>query len=177
MTIIKKSAFLLVMLLSIPLWAEGRIIYGEGFAFSVEAPTKWVLDVSNAPPELNLILYPQGQTWADASSVMYARVLKKGKRQIQDIIKEDEADFLQRCPQGKIEKKSLTVKIKNPSETRSFLCSGNAYEAVTFIDIEKVAVLFVLSSRTETAFNAGLKDFENLVRSFGWIASEVKAKH
>lgn len=173
--IVKMIVLLLQILYAIPAWADGRVIYGDGFVFSLEAPHKWVLDVLKVPPELNLVLYPRGQTWADASAVMYGRVLKKGKKSFQDIIQEDEADFLQRCPQGKIGKKSLTVKIKN-SETRSFLCPDSAYEVVTFIDTEKVAVLFVLSSRTETAFNAGLKDFENLVRSFSWIASEAKVR-
>src|ERR1700747_3774668 len=55
--------------------APGGIVYGPKAAFNISAPGGWVLDnesgVNQGQP---CVLYPKGESWADARTVMYAKV-------------------------------------------------------------------------------------------------------
>src|SRR5438046_3166731 len=54
---------------------RGGIVYGPKAAFNISAPQGWVLDnesgVNQGQP---CVLYPKGETWADARTVMYAKI-------------------------------------------------------------------------------------------------------
>ena len=60
-------------------WAQekyrGGIVYGPKAAFNISAPEGWVLDnesgVSQGQP---CVLYPKGESWSDARTVMYAKI-------------------------------------------------------------------------------------------------------
>src|SRR5207245_8288004 len=53
----------------------GGIAYGPKAAFNISAPEGWVLDnesgVNQGQP---CVLYPKGESWADARTVMYAKI-------------------------------------------------------------------------------------------------------
>src|SRR5438128_4388121 len=53
----------------------GGIVYGPKAAFNIGAPEGWVLDnesgVNQGQP---CVLYPKGEAWADARTVMYAKI-------------------------------------------------------------------------------------------------------
>jgi hypothetical protein len=53
----------------------GGIVYGPKAAFNISAPLGWVLD-NNAGAEQGLpcVFYPKGSTWADAKTIMYAKI-------------------------------------------------------------------------------------------------------
>jgi len=53
----------------------GGIVYRPKAAFSISAPEGWVLDnESGAEQGLPCVLYPKGESWADAKTVMYAKI-------------------------------------------------------------------------------------------------------
>ncbi len=53
----------------------GGIVYGPKAAFSISAPKGWVLDnESGVNQGLPCVLYPKGESWADARTVMYAKI-------------------------------------------------------------------------------------------------------
>jgi hypothetical protein len=53
----------------------GGIVYGPKAAFSISAPQGWVLDnESGVNQGLPCVLYPKGESWADARTVMYAKI-------------------------------------------------------------------------------------------------------
>src|SRR5437588_11838875 len=53
----------------------GGIVYGPNAAFNIAAPEGWVLDnESGAQQGLPCVLYPKGQPWADAKTIMYAKI-------------------------------------------------------------------------------------------------------
>src|SRR5437667_5046999 len=53
----------------------GGIVYGPKAAFTISAPEGWVLDnESGANQGLPCVLYPKGSTWADAKTIMYAKI-------------------------------------------------------------------------------------------------------
>src|SRR5947209_3857870 len=53
----------------------GGIVYGPKAAFNIGAPAGWVLDnESGSSQGLPCVLYPKGQSWADAKTIMYAKI-------------------------------------------------------------------------------------------------------
>src|SRR4029453_4826895 len=53
----------------------GGIVYGPKAAFNISAPEGWVLDnQAGAEQGMPCVLYPKGQSWADARTVMYAKI-------------------------------------------------------------------------------------------------------
>ena len=53
----------------------GGIVYGPKAAFKVDAPPGWVLDNTVGVEQgLPCVLYPKGSTWADANTIMYAKI-------------------------------------------------------------------------------------------------------
>jgi hypothetical protein len=54
---------------------RGGIVYGPKAAFNISAPEGWVLDnqagVEQGQP---CVLYPKGESWADARTIMYAKI-------------------------------------------------------------------------------------------------------
>src|SRR6202051_310726 len=53
----------------------GGIVYGPKAAFKISAPEGWLLDNSaGAEQGLPCVLYPKGSTWADAKTIMYAKI-------------------------------------------------------------------------------------------------------
>src|SRR5438270_10386504 len=54
---------------------RGGIVYGPKAAFDINAPEGWVLDnESGAQQGLPCVLYPKGELWADARTIMYAKI-------------------------------------------------------------------------------------------------------
>src|SRR6266446_10499155 len=54
---------------------RGGIVYGPKAAFNIAAPEGWVLDnEAGAGQGLPCVLYPKGSTWADAKTIMYAKI-------------------------------------------------------------------------------------------------------
>src|SRR6516162_11581736 len=53
----------------------GGIVHGPKAAFNISAPEGWVLDnESGVEQGLPCVLYPKGESWADARTVMYAKI-------------------------------------------------------------------------------------------------------
>jgi tetratricopeptide (TPR) repeat protein len=53
----------------------GGIVHGPKAGFNITAPEGWVLDTeSGKGQDLPCVLYPKGSSWADAKTVMYAKV-------------------------------------------------------------------------------------------------------
>src|SRR5260370_14488501 len=54
---------------------RGGIVYGQKAAFNISAPEGWVLDnQAGVKQGLPCVLYPKGESWADARTVVYAEI-------------------------------------------------------------------------------------------------------
>jgi hypothetical protein len=54
---------------------RGGIVYGPKAAFDIRAPEGWVLDNESGKSQgLPCVLYPKGSSWADAKTIMYAKI-------------------------------------------------------------------------------------------------------
>src|SRR6266576_4368997 len=62
---------------------RGGIVYGPKAAFNISAPEGWVLDnESGVEQGMPCVLYPKGESWADARTVMYAKI---ASTQVEDV--------------------------------------------------------------------------------------------
>ena len=56
------------------------IVRGPGYAFTLKAPSGWVIDaVSGVEQGLPAVFYPRGATWSESPAVAYARARPKTK--------------------------------------------------------------------------------------------------
>ena len=55
--------------------SPGGIVYGPKAGFNITAPEGWVVDTeSGKGQDLPCVLYPKGSSWADAKTVICAKV-------------------------------------------------------------------------------------------------------
>lgn len=168
-------AFILLLYISSIARAEGVIIYGNDFAFSILAPGGWIIDTKSMAAEgMNVVMYPKGYSAVSAPSIIYARVIPNGRNSLEEIVLDDERDFLNGCPSGHAKDAGvLKTRMGFPAMTRIFMCPGNSYELVTYLEGERKAVIFVLNSRTENDYKKNVVNHEKVINSYYWVVSNV----
>jgi hypothetical protein len=181
----KQMKKLLLILIFARLTAFGQddmnagIIYGKDLAFGLKAPKGWVLDnQSGVSQGLHAVFYEQGQSWENATTVIYANtasLIAESHKTLTQLIKYDLDNFTKNysgleITDGKdiLIKGDLVAKVKYLSG-QSY---GN-YEAISYIDAGKTGVMIILSSRTKDGFEKSLAAFESLVKSYVFVSDEV----
>ena len=158
----------------------GGIVYGEGHAFLIEAPTGWVLDTrSGVPDGLQAVFYPRGSSWSKSPTVMYAAWAskkKEGVTTLQQIIDKDVANFKKENPSMVItESRPLKTGDGKTALVRLFKGDqGGNFEAVAYVDEKAGVAVLVLTSRNQVAFNKAIPAFEKLVSSYHFYTEDVK---
>ena len=158
----------------------GGIVYGEGHAFLIEAPTGWVLDTrSGVPDGLHAVFYPRGSSWSKSPTVMYAAWAskkKEGVSTLQQMIDKDVADFKKENPSMVItESRPLKTGDGKTAVVRLFKGGqeGN-FEAVAYVGEKAGVTVLVLASHNQVAFNKAIPAFEKLVSSYYFYTEDVK---
>ena len=155
------------------------ILYGENHAFSLTAPDGWVLDnQSGASQGLHAVFYEHGQSWRDATTVMYANTASledEAHKTLEELIKYDLDKFKNNYSDIQITgskdittKEGVIAKLKYLSG-KSY---GN-YEAIPYIYAGKTGVMIILSSRAKDEFENSLTAFESLAKSYLFMADTV----
>ena len=170
-----------------PLQAEIResgIVFGDGFAFSLTAPSGWVLDNHSGNSEgLQAVFYPKGSSWDKSETVMYANIaLKKikGNESVKKVISFDKKKFKIRSAKTRIlDGKNILLSNKKQAIVKKFMGIGDKYsnsEAVAYVDSKPVIAILVLASRTSNGFKKNYPQFEKMVKSYRFIAQDVRFK-
>lgn len=155
---------------------SAKIFFGEDYAYSLKTPEGWVLDQSGGiNQDVHAVFYPQGSSWSEATTVMYTTAayldgLKN--KDLDDVIESNEDYFEERSQDIKIgEKDSIEIdNAKKKARVVYFLNDSHGnYEAVAYIEEEKVVVMIVLSSQTPQGFYMSLNRFEEVVKSYSRI--------
>ena len=152
---------------------SGIIMY-DGCSFGITPPQGWVLDTeSGANNGVPAVFYPDGSSWADSRTVMYANVTTKGSGQsgesmieydVERFTQEDPEVVITSLPSRTVGKKTVTVK--------SFLGkSPENYEAVAYIDEKDHVVFLVLSARDMKTFESSLSAFSELIDSYVFMGA------
>jgi hypothetical protein len=159
----------------------GGIVYGVDHAFEVVAPAGWVLDnKSGQPQNLHAVFYPDGGSWSQSLTIMYANVAKKGPGQetVELVMAVDDKRFNDRNPGIEIlELEAITTTAGKRARIKTFAKKpGLPTEAVAYLDEKKVVVFLVLSSRDPESFSAALPAFDELVTAYRLFTKDVKIK-
>lgn len=150
----------------------GGIVYGPKAAFNIKAPEGWVLDNSaGAEQGLPCVLYPKGSTWADATTVMYAKIVnmqyEDAEAFVATAIKEMEKD--RGLPKQKIESgktsdgKSYFVNEYPPTKFYS------QYERIAYVQLPKAVAYIVLSARDEASYRKHAPALKEVLKSFAYL--------
>ncbi len=189
--LLKKQSSLILVLLLLCISASAQkkdetnqdsntgIIYGKNHAYALTAPKGWVLDNKNGVKQgLHAVFYPRGSSWSDGVAVMYANVWQKesATQTVQDIIDSDIQKFKENVPDLKVENAEAIELEKDKTATVKYFTSdanGQNFEAIAYINEEKLVVLIVLTSRTKKDFEKSLPAFRELVGSYLFLTDKV----
>ena len=156
------------------------IMYGDNHAFGIIPPEGWAVDDSSGiNSKIRVVLYPIGQKWDSAPTVMYVNPLHgygAKARTVSALIAEDEKSFRQRTPRGKVtEGGTIQTTGKKTAVVRYFSSDGGpAHEAVAYVPEAEMVMLLVLSSKTPEGFQGALAAYREMVQSYAWVASNAE---
>lgn len=160
-----------------PATRNAVVIEGDDHLFMVASPAGWVLDdTSGMGSRIRCVLYPKGQTWAGAATVMYVNPLHGfgvKTRTLSAMIAENEKAFQRRSPRGRVtDGGTLPTGAGKTAQVRYFAPDGRApVEAVTYVPEQELVMLIVLSARTPADFQQALPAYRELVGTYAWVGS------
>jgi hypothetical protein len=159
------------------------IIYGQDHAFTLTAPTGWVLDnTSGVSQGLQAVFYPEDSSWQKGTVGMYANAYHKKdvkEEPLEKVIADDIAEYKKKSPEIRVKNAEPLptredARAKGKKATIKYFtgdASGN-YEAVAYIDEGKVVVMLVLTARNEKDFESSLSSFKELVGSYLFLGDK-----
>jgi len=155
------------------------IVRGPGYAFTLKAPTGWVIDAASGVEQgLPAVFYPKGGTWSESSAVAYARARPRTK-QIDTIEETVRAAVDALRAQGNPEysaKFFKTIKTEDGREGAIYRCSGSKtgdIEATAYFKERRTIDFVTLSCRSQKVFDAALPAFEQLVASYAFQVEKI----
>lgn len=159
---------------------EFTILYGDDHAFGITPPEGWTVDdTSGLGSHIRVVLYPRGQQWSSAPTVMYVNPLHQkaeARKALPQMIDRDVAEFMKRSPKGRVTAgRPLRTGKAKVAEVRYFAPTGGPpLEAVAYVAESDLVMLLVLSSRDGGGFRNALPAFESLVASYQFVAGGIQ---
>jgi hypothetical protein len=155
------------------------LVYGEGHAFWLTAPSGWVLDNSSGVGQgLYAVFYPAGSSWSGSPVVMYANTVERdtaNDESLSSFIDGDIDEAREHSPHLRVEREPpLLTAAGTRAEVRVF--SGDQWgnsERVAYILERRVFVILTLTSKQPGPYALSLRAFESLVKSFKFLTEDV----
>lgn len=160
--------------------AESTLLFGDDHVFAVTPPTGWMVDdTSGLGSNIRVVLYPKGSRWKDASTVMYVNPLHAEKNapvSLVQMVNRDADSFRKAVPGGRVTAApALTTDRKQTAQVRYFSKPGaEPDEAVAYIEEKGLVMLLVMSSKSAAGFKSALPAFQQLVRSYYFVAGDIR---
>ena len=167
-----------------PRYVKGQVkgpmtlLYGDDHVFGIVPPPGWVVDDSSGlGSKIRVVLYPLGQTWSSAPTVMYTNPLHqdpRARKTFAQMIERDLADFRRQSPRGKVVSAAPIHNVKGQqAEVRYFSPDGREpLTAVAYYEEKEMVMLLVLESKTAAGFRGALPGFNGMVSSYQFVASK-----
>lgn len=156
---------------------RGGIVYGPKAAFKIDAPAGWVLDnEAGVEQGLPCVLYPKGESWANARTVMYAKI---ASTQYEDADKFAAVAIKQmESTHGKPKEKIETGKtgdgqaffINEYPATKTYSQS----ERVAYVQLPKAVAYIVLSSRDEASYRKDAPALSEVLKTFAYLEPKTE---
>ena len=147
---------------------RGGVVYGPKAAFNISAPEGWVLDNESGKEQgLPCVLYPKGQSWADAKTVIYAKI---ASTEFEDVnafvataIREMEKTH------GKPKEKIASGKTRDGHDyfINEYPATKNysQWERVAYVQLPHAVAYIVLSARDKSSYQKDSSALEAMLKS------------
>jgi hypothetical protein len=155
----------------------GGIVYGPKAAFNIAAPAGWALDnQSGVEQGLPCVLYPKGESWADARTVMYAKIASTQYEEAEKFaavaIKQMESRHGK--PREKIEQGKTgdgqAFFINEYPATKTY----SQWERVAYIQLPKAVAYIVLSSRDQASYRRDAPALREVLKTFFYLEPKTE---
>jgi hypothetical protein len=155
--------------------SSGGIVYGPKAAFKISAPSDWVLDNSAGVEQgLPCVLYPEGSSWKDAKTIMYAKIASTEFTDVEAFaaramkeMKDKHGTPKQKIESGKTGDGKPYFINKYPA-TKSY----SQWERVAYVQLPGAVAYIVLSSRAEPSYRKDSPATKEVLKSFAYM--EIK---
>jgi hypothetical protein len=155
---------------------RGGIVYGPKAAFHISAPEGWVLDnQAGAEQGLPCVLYPKGSTWADAKTIIYAKIASTQFENAEAFVAKaiKEMQEVHGTPKQKVESGKTgdgrPFFINEYPATKSY----SQWERIAYIQLPKAVAYIVLSSRDEPSYRKDSPALREVLKSFGYLEPKI----
>jgi hypothetical protein len=158
---------------------RGGIVYGPKAAFSIAAPDGWVLDnTSGTDQGLPCVLYPKGESWADARTVMYAKIASTEFEGVNAFVAWAIKGMAK--THGKPKEKIASGKTRDGHDyfineypaTKTY----SQWERVAYIQLPHAVAYIVLSSRDEASYRKDSLALQEVLKSFIYLEPKTGTK-
>ena len=157
----------------------GGIVYGPKAAFTISAPEGWVLDnESGANQGLPCVLYPKGESWADARTVIYAKIAGTKFEDVNAFVASaiKEMEKTHGKPKEKIASGKTTdgrdYFINEYPATKNY----SQWERVGYVQLPKAVAYIVLSSRDEASYRKDAPALQQVLKTFAYLEPKIEGK-
>jgi hypothetical protein len=158
---------------------SGGIVYGPKAAFNISAPQGWVLDnESGVEQGQPCVLYPKGESWADARTVMYAKIASTEFEDVNAFVAWAIKGMIQK--HGKPKEKIASGKTHDghPYFINEYPATKNysQWERVGYIQLPHAAAYIVLSSRDHASYQKDSGALEKVLKTLVYIEPKFENK-
>ena len=145
----------------------GGIVYGPKAAFNISAPQGWVLDnESSVKQRQPCVLYPKGESWSDARTVMYAKIASTEFEDVNAFVAWAIKGMMQK--HGKPKEKIASGKTKDGHDyfineypaTKTY----SQWERVAYVQLPHAVAYIVLSSRDKASYEKDSGALETMLK-------------
>jgi hypothetical protein len=150
----------------------GGIVYGPKAAFKINAPQGWVLDNSaGARQGLPCVLYPKDSTWADAKTIMYAKIASTQYTDVEVFVATaiKEMEKVHGLPRQKVESGKTSdghayfVNEYAPSESYA------RYERIGYVQLPHAVAYIVFSASDRAGYRKHAGALKEVLKSFAYL--------
>lgn len=170
----RKLILYSLLLASVPSWAsESGYVHGDNHCFYFGAPSGWIADhVSGRSQGVAFVFYPRDSSWADATTVIYARVADKTEslKEPRDLVEKTLQQFRTEYQSPGIRAQRVgAMRAKTGAVAEIYRFTGDQWgntELVAYFNGKKTINFFVMSSRNVNELEKHLKVLEELAQSY-----------
>jgi hypothetical protein len=148
------------------------IVYGPKAAFNIGAPDGWVLDnEAGAEQGLPCVLYPKGSSWANAKTIMYAKIAGTQYEDVNAFVATAIKEMAK--THGKPKEKTASGKTHDGHDYFINECPAtktySQWERVAYVQLPHAVAYIVLSSRDHASYQKDSGALQEVLKTFIYL--------
>src|SRR5436190_6836661 len=151
---------------------RGGVVYGPKAAFKIDAPDGWVLDNNSGVKQgLPCVLYPKASSWADAKTIMYAKIASTEFEGVNEFV----ATAIKGMEKVHGRPKEKIASGKTADDRDYFINEYPAtktysqWERVGYVQLPHAVAYIVLSSRNKTSYSKDAPALEKVLKTLAYL--------